>query len=183
MTSACIFKDTLRNHTQVFFKFRDSIFEICLHLINFNCTLDFLLSLLQGSGAGTSNEIPLQEGALALTAILITLPFSFFDISYPLHQLIILISKTTSNISMSFDDSDVFYVEQSSIELGPQRHNTPNIFNSTEISEQHTARVLSTSSIAYPEPRIFTIDDNSNEPTMPYGFGRELLIVPPSLND
>ena len=89
----------------------------------------------------------------------------------------------TSNISMASDDSDVFYVEQSSSELSPQRHNTPNILNSTEISEQHTARVPSISSIASTEPRIFTIDDDSNEPTMPYGFGRQLPIVPPSLND
>ena len=183
MTSACIFKDTLRNHTQVFLKFRDSIIEICLHLINFNCTLDFLLSLMQSSGAGTSNEIPLQENALALPAILITLPFSFFDISYSLHHFLILISKLTSNISMASDDSDVFYVEQSSSEFSPRRHNTPNNVNSTEISEQHTARVPSISSIATPEPRIFTIDHNSYELTMPYGFGRQLRIVPPSLND
>ena len=183
MTSACIFKDTLRNHTQVFLKFRDSINEIFVHLINFNCTLDFLLSLMQSSSAGTSNEIPLQESALALPAILITLPFSFFNISYPLHQFIILISKMTSNISMASDDSDVFYVEQSSIELSPQRHNTPNILNSTEISEQHTTRVPSILSIASPEPRIFTIDDDSNEPTMLYGFGRQLPTVPPKPDD
>ena len=89
----------------------------------------------------------------------------------------------TSNISMASDDSDVFYVEQSSIEPSPQRHNTPNILNSTEISEQHTTRMPSISSKASPEPRIFTIDKDSNEPTMPYGFGRQLPIVPPSLND
>ena len=88
-----------------------------------------------------------------------------------------------SNISKASDDSDVFYVEQSSSDFSPQRHNTPNILNSTEISEQHTARMPSISSIASPEPRIFTIDDNSNEPTMPYGFGRQLPIVPPSLID
>ena len=41
----------------------------------------------------------------------------------------------------------------------------------------------SVSSIASPEPQIFTIDDDSNELTMPYGFGRQLPIVPPSLND
>ena len=183
MTSACIFKDTLRNHTQVFFKFRDSNIEICLHLINFNCTLDFLLSLMQSSGAGSSNAIPLQESVLALPATLITLPFSIFDISYPLHQFKNLISKMTSNNSMASDDSDVFYVEQKSSDLCPQRHNTHNILNSTEICEQQTARVPSISSIASPEPRIFTIDDDSNEPTMPYGFGRQLPIVPSSLND
>ena len=183
MMSACIFKDALRNHIQAFLKFRDSIFEICLHLINLNGTLESLLSLMRSSGAGTSNEIPLQGSAHALPAVLIILPFSFFDISYLLHQLIILISKMTSNISMASDNSDVFYVEQSSIELSPQRNNTPNILISTEISEQHTARMPSISSKASPEPRIFTIVDDSNEATMPYGFGRQLPIIPPSLND
>ena len=138
---------------------------------------------MQSSGAGTSNEIPLQESALALPAIPITLPFSFFDISYLLQQFKILISKMTSNISMASDDSDVFYVDQSSSELSPQRHNTPNILNSTETSERHTARMPSISSIASSEPRIFTMDDDYIEPTMPYGFGRQLPIVPPSLND
>ena len=89
----------------------------------------------------------------------------------------------TSNNSIASVGSDVFYVEQSSSELSPQRHNTPNILNSTKISEQHTARVPSISPKASPEPRIFTIDDDSNEPTMPFGFGLQLPIVPPSLND
>ena len=88
-----------------------------------------------------------------------------------------------SIISMASDDSDVFYVEQSSTEPSPQRHNTPNILNSTEVSEQHTVQMPSVSSIASPQPQIFTTDDDSNEPTMPYGFGRQLPIVPPSLND
>ena len=89
----------------------------------------------------------------------------------------------TSNNSTASDDSDVFYVEQSSSEPSPQRHNSPNILNSTEISEQHTTRMPSISSIASSEPLIFTIDDDSSEPTMPYGFARQLPIVPPSLND
>ena len=84
---------------------------------------------------------------------------------------------------MASSDSDVFYVEQSSNEPSPQRNNSPNILNSTEITQTYTARMPSVSSIASPEPQIFTIGDDSNEPTMPYGFGRQLPIVPPSLND
>ena len=145
--------------------------------------MTFYLPLMESSGAGTSNEILLQESGFPLPAVPITLPFSFFDISYLLHQFIILISKMTSIISMASNDSDVFYVEQSSSELSPQRNNTPNILNLTETSEQHTARMPSISSIASPEPRIFKIDDGCNEPTMPYGFGRQLPIIPPSLND
>ena len=37
--------------------------------------------------------------------------------------------------------------------------------------------------IASPQSHIFTINDDSNEPTIPYGFGRQLPIVPPNLND
>ena len=88
-----------------------------------------------------------------------------------------------ANISLASDDSDVFFVERSSSEPSPQRHNTPIILNSTELSEQQAARMPSVSSIASPQPQIFTIDDDSNEPTMPYGFGQQLPIVPPSLND
>ena len=43
--------------------------------------------------------------------------------------------------------------------------------------------MISISSIASPEPQTVTIDDNSNEPTMPYAFGRQLPIIPSSLND
>ena len=190
MTSACIFIDILRNHIQIFLELRNSILRFVYISSTPTALLTSYLPLMQSSGAGTSNEIPLQESALALPAIPITLPFSFFHISYLLQQFIILISKMTLNISMASDDSNVFYVEQSSSELSSQRQigkkrkdNTPNILSSTETSEQHTAQMPSISSIASPELRIFTIDDNSNEPTMPYGFGRQLPIVSPSLKD
>ena len=87
------------------------------------------------------------------------------------------------NLSLSSTDSDVFYVEQSSNDQGVPRPNTPIVHNSTEISGDDTREMISISSIASPEPQIVTIDDASNEPTMPYGFGRQLPIVPPSLND
>ena len=89
----------------------------------------------------------------------------------------------TSNISMTSSGSDVFYLEQTSNEPSPERNNSPNLLNSTEIFQVCSARMPSVSSIAFPEPRIIPIDDNSNELTMPYGFGRQLPIVPPSLSD
>ena len=45
MTSTCIFKDTLRNHTQVFLRIRNSILRFAYISFNFNCTLDFLPSI------------------------------------------------------------------------------------------------------------------------------------------
>ena len=88
-----------------------------------------------------------------------------------------------SNLSLNLTHSDVFYVEQSSNDQSIPRRNTPIVLNSTEISGDDTREMISISSIASSEPQIVTIDDNSNEPTMPYGFGRQLPIIPPSLND
>ena len=87
------------------------------------------------------------------------------------------------NSSMNSTHSDVFYVEQSSDHQSVPRPNTPIVLNSTEILGDDTREMISISSIASPEPQLVTIDDDSHEPTMPYGFGRQLPIVPPSLND
>ena len=57
------------------------------------------------------------------------------------------------------------------------------ILNSTEISEPMEREVITISSVASPEPRIVTLDSDSNDPTIPYGFGSQQPIVPPSLND
>ena len=89
----------------------------------------------------------------------------------------------SSNISLDSTYSVVFYVEQILNEPSPQRNNSPDILNSTERSEHHATRMPSISTIASPQPYIFTINDDSNEPTIAYGFGRLLPIVPPSLND
>ena len=89
----------------------------------------------------------------------------------------------SSNISLDSTDSDVFYVEQISIEPIPQRNNSPDILHSTERSEHHATSMPSISTIASPQPYIFTFNDDSNESTTPYGFGRQLPIIPPSLND
>ena len=89
----------------------------------------------------------------------------------------------SSNISLDSTNSDVLYVEQLSVEPSPRRNNSQNILNSTERSEHQAARMPSISTIATPQPHIFTINDNSNEPTITYRFGRQLPIVPPSLND
>ena len=87
------------------------------------------------------------------------------------------------NSSLNSTDSDVFYVQQSSNNQSVPRPNTPIVLNCTEISGDDTQEMISISSIASPEPQIVTIDDDSNEAAMPYGFGRQLPIVPPSLND
>ena len=89
------------------------------------------------------------------------------------------------NISLdsSSTESDVFYVEQSSVEGSPIRNNTPAILNSTEISGAMETEVITISSVASPEPRIVTLDSDSSDPTIPCGFGSQQPIVPPRLND
>ena len=88
-----------------------------------------------------------------------------------------------SNISIHSVDSDVLFVEQLSNKPSPQRNNSPNIPNSTELSETYKTEMPTISPVASPEQQIVTFKDDSNEPTMPYGFGRQLPIIPPSLND
>ena len=101
-----------------------------------------------------------------------------------IHSISFIKFNMASNASIHSDvDSDVFFVEQISTEPSPQRNNSPNILNSTEQSQTHTAGMPSISSIASPEPQVLTIHDDSNEPTMPYGSGRQLPIVQQSLND
>ena len=89
------------------------------------------------------------------------------------------------NISLdsSSTESDAFYVEQSSLEGSPIRNNTTAILNLTEISGAMEREVITISSVASPEPRILTLDSDSNDPTIPYGLGSQQSIVPPSLND
>ena len=191
MTSACIFKDILRNHTQIFLEFRNSILRFVYISFNFNCTLDFLPSLDAEQRRGNINWNP-ASGKW-------TIIISNTDHSTNLHLLESVVSIITiefssssfdmsSNISLDSTDSAVFYVEQTSNEPSPRRNNSPDILNSTETSQHHAVRMPSKSTIASSQPYIFTINDDSNEPTLPYGFGRQLpivppRIVPPSLND
>ena len=83
----------------------------------------------------------------------------------------------------STTDSDVFYVERSSEEGSPIRNNTPAVLNSTALSGALDREAVTISSVASPEPQIVTIDSESNEPTLPYGFGNHNPKITPSLND
>ena len=75
-----------------------------------------------------------------------------------------------SNMSINSIDSDVFFVVQLSSEPSPQRNTSPNVLISTERSVTHTRKLPTISSGTFPEPENVTLDDNSNDPTIPYGF-------------
>ena len=88
-----------------------------------------------------------------------------------------------SNLSLNSIGSDVLYVEQLTKDQSLTRPNTPIVLKSTKVSGDDTREMISVSSITSPEPQIVTIDSDSNEPTMPCRFGRQLPKIPPSLND
>ena len=88
-----------------------------------------------------------------------------------------------SNLSISSINSDVFCVEQSPNDPSLPGPNTPIVFNSIEMSGNKTREMISISSFELPRPQIVAIDFGSNEPTVPYGFGWQLPIIPPGLND
>ena len=81
----------------------------------------------------------------------------------------------------SWTDSDVFYVEESTPERSSITNNTPAIINSTQLSGAMEPESITISSVASPEPKIVTIDSDSNEPTFPYAFGSQHPKVPLSL--
>ena len=88
------------------------------------------------------------------------------------------------NLSLdSTTHSDVFYVEGSLEQGSPIRNDTPPVLNSTELSGAMEMETITISPVVSPEPQIVTIDSDSNEPTLPYGFGNQQPIIPPSLND
>ena len=187
MTSACVSKNTLMDDTQVFLKFRDSTFEICLHLINSNFTSYFLSSSMLSGGAGTSKHLTPGDACLLTFVYSMTSSGNFLK-SSSLYYFSSSLSLTIAmNPLVSLDsssiESDVFYVERSSEESSPIKNNTPASFSSTELSGAMGRGTITISSVASPEPRTVTIDSDSNEPTTPYGFGSQHPIVPPSLND
>ena len=111
---------------------------------------------------------------------------SLFNFAIQLFDQEIYSVFSVFKVSMSANistDSDVFYVEQTSNDRSPPRPNTPIVLNSTEMSGNDTREMPSISSITSPEPQIVMIDSDSNDPTLPYGFGRQFPIVPPSLSD
>ena len=87
------------------------------------------------------------------------------------------------SLDSSSTESDIFHVERSSEEGSPARKNSPAVLNSTELSGAMAREMNTISSVASPEPQIVTIDSDSNDPTIPYGFGIQHPMVPLSLND
>ena len=74
-------------------------------------------------------------------------------------------------------------VAQISNEPSPQRNNSPNISNSTELSALHTREMHTLYSVTSLEPDIFPRDDISKDQTFLYGLRAQQHFVPPSLND
>ena len=67
MMSACIFKDILRNHTQIFHEFRKSILRFVYISFNFNCTLDFLPSIDAEQRRGNIKRNPASAKCTRIT--------------------------------------------------------------------------------------------------------------------
>ena len=73
------------------------------------------------------------------------------------------------NRTLSFDSSssefDNFYVERSTEADSRARNIAAVALNSTEQSGAHEREVITTSSVASPEPQIVTIETDSKKPT------------------
>ena len=76
--------------------------------------------------------------------------------------------KMFQPISPESNDSDLLYLDQSSSESSPPTLNRTIVLNSTEMSVKNTQEKIALSSIASLGSQIVTIDNDLNEPTIPY---------------
>ena len=74
--------------------------------------------------------------------------------------------------------SDVFYVERSSGEHTSPRPQTPNNLISTELSAVYVKNLITISRITSLEPNIMSIESDTIELTVVYGYGRRYSIFP-----
>ena len=184
MTSAKYFKDTLRSETQNFLIPKISS-SFCLPIINFSYTANSvtLILLLKPRELRSVSRLTARAASRFSNIITFQVTLSISSSSKKIQTSSNFIPMYRNLSFTSSTDSDVFYVEQSSPERSPIRHNTPAIMNSTQLSGAIDPETITISSVASPEPQIVTIDSDSHEPTFPYAFGSQYPIVPPSLND
>ena len=134
---------------------RQSISRLATHA----AWLLFLLSLLQVTSSNTAAQILSQ---VSLTLNILSL--------WTYHWILLLQSPMSFMWSNHRKNVALFEI-------------LPPILKSTEISGTMEREVIIISSVASPEPRIVTLDSDSNDPTIPYGFGNQQPIVSPSPND
>ena len=178
------FKDTLRSESQNFL-IPKILSSFCLPIINFSYTANSVTLILPLKPRELQSVSRLTARAASSFSDTITfqVTLSISSSSKIFQTLSILITMYRNSSFNSSTDSDVFYVEQSSPERSPIRHNTPIMLNSTQLSGAMDPETITISSVASPEPQIVTIESDSNEPTFPYAFGAQYPILPPSLND
>ena len=89
---------------------------------------------------------------------------SLISAAQTLSLIFSILQNSKQIIIMNISLDSCFTVEQTSTERSPIRNNTPAILNSTEISGAMEREVITISSVASPEPRIVTLDSDSNDP-------------------
>ena len=148
------FKDTLRIETQNFLIPKISS-SFCLPIINFSYTANSVTLILLLKPREYQSVFRLTARADSRFSNIIAFPVT---LSISSSSRIIQTSSNFitmyRNLSVnSSTDSDVFYVEQSSPERSPIRHNTPAILNSTQLSRAIDPETITISSVASPEPQ------------------------------
>ena len=152
--------------------------SICLLPISFNFTNYFLTSSTLTLNAGKSKTLPLHENESTFPAIPNHFHTSIFTNQLPIHNH--QLHRNGRPIPRESRYSGVFFVERLLGEANLPSHYTPNVLNSTELSEVHIKEMTTVSSVNSSESKFSTFD---LEPTFPYGFKRRTPIVPSSFND
>ena len=85
-------------------------------------------------------------------------------------------------LNFSSTDFVVFYAGRWSVEQTPPRHDTPTVPNCAELSGVHVRDVITISPVTS-EPKIVTIDSDTNKSNILFGYDKQEPIIAPSLRD
>ena len=170
MTSACIFRVTLKTKTQMFLSL-NSPFSTCLRIVIFHSNhylLEFINSITYH---GNIEGFLVWWSSLSLAR---TSSVTFLNESIDLSGCfaIFISSKKLHINSSNSTHSDILCVEQLSREQNPERNNIRENINSTEFCSANTRETITISNMAFWAPHKLTIYSDSSESTIPFGHER-----------
>ena len=184
MTSACISKDTLMNDTLVFPKHKDSF----LRFVYISSTRTSLLTSYLHRCSAAAREYQRKSRLMKVR-------YHYPQYSSLSHFFFLSQLFDKQDYSISFINSTWLQhfnrfgglrciLRGATLERAkPTAKKLPELFEfDGAIRNLHNRTALSFLDYI-PEPQILTLNDDSNGPTMPYGFRRQLPNIAPSLND
>ena len=166
----------MTNDTQVFPLSKVSFVPFVYMLSSSIFTISYMTSTFPNFTLGSSKDLLLDERQLIIPGT----TRSHFQVTHQKSAVKLSNGQFFNmyrpiSLDSIYTDSHVFYVERSLGEQRPTTNDTPEILNSIQLSGALACLTITISSVASSQPQIVTIESHSNEPTMPYSYGRKQI--------